>query len=148
MGLSSFKFWSISHICRQSNNAAHLMARTASSSNEYHIWVEDTPPVIANQLRLDVICEDFLSQLMRMLWSFHHQKKKKRKEKGLYYNNIQTVLQENLEHIVSQRYLVRYLQISDMGNNSCSKCRKQSLFFELNSKFSYALMILPYFKCL
>ena len=42
-GLSSFKFWSISHICRQSNNAAHLMARIASSSNECHIWVEDTP---------------------------------------------------------------------------------------------------------
>ena len=58
MGLSSFKFWSLNHICRKCNNAAHLLARTASSRNETQVWVEDTPPVIANQLSLDVICED------------------------------------------------------------------------------------------
>ena len=59
MGLSSFKFWSLSHICRQCKNAAHIMARTTSSSIESQVWVEDTRPVIANQLRLDVIYEDF-----------------------------------------------------------------------------------------
>ena len=58
MGLSSFKFWSLSHICRQCNNAAHIMARTASSSIESHVWVEDTT-LIANQLRWDVIYEYF-----------------------------------------------------------------------------------------
>ena len=58
MGLSSFKFWSLNHICRKCNNAAHILARTSTSRNETQVWVEDTPPVIANQLSLDVICED------------------------------------------------------------------------------------------
>ena len=58
MGLSSFKFWSLSHICRQCNNAVHIMAKTASSSIESHVWVEDTT-LIANQLRWDVIYEYF-----------------------------------------------------------------------------------------
>ena len=59
MGLSSFKVWSLNHICRKCNNAAHILARTASSSTETQVWVEDTPPIIGNQLRLDVIYKDF-----------------------------------------------------------------------------------------
>ena len=43
MGLSSFKFWSLNHIGRKCDNAAHILARTASSSIETHVWVEDTP---------------------------------------------------------------------------------------------------------
>lgn len=59
MGLGSFSVWSISHVSRQCNNAAHIMVREASNSLEFHIWVEDTPPVIVNQVLLDVIDEDF-----------------------------------------------------------------------------------------
>ena len=43
MGLSSFKVWSLNHICRKCNNAAHILAMTASSSTETQVWVEDTP---------------------------------------------------------------------------------------------------------
>jgi len=43
MGLSSFKYWSVSHIHKQINNAAHIMAREAMSIHDCQIWVEDTP---------------------------------------------------------------------------------------------------------
>ncbi|KAL0007228.1 hypothetical protein SO802_008730 [Lithocarpus litseifolius] len=61
MGLGSFRHWSVSHIRRHSNNAAHIMARESRGTQECQIWVEDTPSVIANQIQLDVICEDSLS---------------------------------------------------------------------------------------
>lgn len=59
MELRSFRFWSISHVHRQGNFATHIMARDACNSLACCIWVEDTPPVIANQFQRDVIDEDF-----------------------------------------------------------------------------------------
>ena len=61
VGLGSFNQWSVCYTNRQNNVAAHLMAREARYFPESRIWVEDTPPVIAGQVQLDVICEDSLS---------------------------------------------------------------------------------------
>ena len=61
VGLGSFNQWSVCHTSRQNNVAAHLMAREARSFPECRIWMEDTPPVIAGQVQLDVICKDSLS---------------------------------------------------------------------------------------
>ena len=54
MGLRSFDSWVINYVSRKCNSAAHLMARYAKNVNDCVIWVEDTPPVIANQVLLDV----------------------------------------------------------------------------------------------
>ena len=78
MGLGSFNQWSVCHTSRQNNVAAHLMAREARSFPECRIWMEDTPPVIAGQVQLDVICKDsFLSN--ESVYEFCYQKKKKKK---------------------------------------------------------------------
>ncbi|XP_030956327.1 uncharacterized protein LOC115978629 [Quercus lobata] len=57
-GLSAFSSWSCSHVRRQSNMAAHLMAKEASNVQECLIWVEDTPSVIVSQIHMDVIALD------------------------------------------------------------------------------------------
>ena len=56
--LKRFYTWKISHSRRSSNTTAHLMAKEASSILENVIWVEDTPPPIANQLLYDVMSMD------------------------------------------------------------------------------------------
>ena len=54
MDLSVFNSWEVKHVCRTKNSAAHIMAKFAKFVTDYCIWVEDTPPVIANQLLFDV----------------------------------------------------------------------------------------------
>ena len=54
LSLSCFKVWTASHVCRNGNGAAHLMARMAKSLADCNIWVEDTPPIIADQVLKDV----------------------------------------------------------------------------------------------
>ena len=61
LGLGSFKHWLVSHISRHDNFAAHIMAREARGIHDCQIWVEDTPPVIAIQVQLDVNRVDILS---------------------------------------------------------------------------------------
>jgi len=50
MGLICFDSWEMKYINRKSNYAAHLMARYAKFITNCRIWVENTPPVIANQV--------------------------------------------------------------------------------------------------
>ncbi|XP_075633739.1 uncharacterized protein LOC142606241 [Castanea sativa] len=52
--LSCFKAWTASHVSRKGNVAAHVMARMAKSIKDCKIWVEDTPPIIADQVLKDV----------------------------------------------------------------------------------------------
>ena len=54
MGLSCFDSWEMKYVCRDRNSVAHLMARHAKFITDCRIWVEDTPPVIANQVLIDV----------------------------------------------------------------------------------------------
>lgn len=54
--LRCFDAWKVSHTGRGSNSAAHVLARHAKSATECIIWVEDTPPIIADQVQHDVIC--------------------------------------------------------------------------------------------
>ena len=58
VGMKAFRSWSCSYVRRQSNMAAHIMAREAWNVSDCVIWVEDTPNVIANQIGLDVIAVD------------------------------------------------------------------------------------------
>ena len=58
-GLTMFRSWSCSsYVHRQSNTAAHIMAREAWNVSDFVVWVEDTPSVIANQIGLDVSAMD------------------------------------------------------------------------------------------
>ena len=61
LGLTAFSLWSCSHVRRQCNVVAHLMAKEAINVTECLIWVEDTPNVIATQIHMDVIALDNLS---------------------------------------------------------------------------------------
>lgn len=54
MDLSGFDTWEVNHICRVKNSTTHLMAKHAKCISDYCVWVEDTPPVIANQILQDV----------------------------------------------------------------------------------------------
>ena len=49
-----FKLWTASHVSRKGNVAAHLMARMIISVLDCNIWVEDTLPIIANQVLKEV----------------------------------------------------------------------------------------------
>ena len=54
LNLSCFKVWSAAHVNRKGNVAAHMMARMAKSVEDYKIWVEDTPPILVDQVLKDV----------------------------------------------------------------------------------------------
>ena len=54
--LRCFEVWNVSHICRESNSAAHILARNAKSVIDRFIWVEDIPPIVSTQVQHDVIC--------------------------------------------------------------------------------------------
>lgn len=57
--LGHFKSCRIVHVKRNSNVAAHLLARNALNVDDCVIWVEDTPPVIELQILNDEIATDF-----------------------------------------------------------------------------------------
>ena len=52
--LCGFDSWEVNHICKAKNSATHLMAKHAKFISDCCVWVEDTPPVIANQILYDV----------------------------------------------------------------------------------------------
>ena len=52
----NFSAWKVTHVQRNCNQTAHLMARNAKLIFESVIWVEDTPPVIETQIAFDVRC--------------------------------------------------------------------------------------------
>lgn len=54
VGLKCFNAWEETHIYRSGNIAAHIMARHAKVVNDCNIWVEDTLPIIADQIQRDV----------------------------------------------------------------------------------------------
>ena len=53
--LSCFNNCSVVHVRKNGNRAAHMLARSAKSVLGSVIWVEDTPPIIAEQVLNDVI---------------------------------------------------------------------------------------------
>ena len=53
-GLRKFNAWDVNHTRKSGNIAAHIMARQAKFLNVCNIWVEDTPPSIADQVQIDV----------------------------------------------------------------------------------------------
>ena len=54
MSLRGFESWVVNHICRNKNSAAHIMAQDARFVSDVNVWVEDTPPVIEQQILFDV----------------------------------------------------------------------------------------------
>lgn len=63
LSLRCFKSWTTTHVSRNGNVAAHLMARYAISSSCCNIWVEDTPPIIIDQVLKDVSNLNYVSVL-------------------------------------------------------------------------------------
>ena len=61
MDLCCFTAWEVSHTRRCCNNAAYLLARYAKFITGCVIWVEDTPPMIVDQVLNDVICMTSIS---------------------------------------------------------------------------------------
>ena len=53
--LKAFKQWKTNHVRRHCNFAAHLLARHACNIDDCVIWVEDTPPMIADQICMDIV---------------------------------------------------------------------------------------------
>ncbi|KAK9987686.1 hypothetical protein SO802_027925 [Lithocarpus litseifolius] len=53
--LQNFKAWKAQHVHRNCNTAAHVLARHARNVMDYIVWVEDTPPMILDHIRMDVI---------------------------------------------------------------------------------------------
>ncbi|KAK9987796.1 hypothetical protein SO802_028035 [Lithocarpus litseifolius] len=58
--LNKFNAWEVNHTRRSGNNAAHILARQAKCLNMCNIWVEDTPPSIADQVQRDVAQCNFI----------------------------------------------------------------------------------------
>ena len=54
MSLRGFESWVVNHIYRNKNSAAHIMAQDARFVSDVNVWVEDTPPVIEQQILFDV----------------------------------------------------------------------------------------------
>ena len=53
-GLNCFLAGTITHTRRSGNSPAHILARHAKLLNHSIIWVEDTPPIIADHIQNDV----------------------------------------------------------------------------------------------
>lgn len=53
--LKAFKQWKTNHVRRHCNFVAHLIARHACNIDDCVIWVEDTPPMIADQICIYVV---------------------------------------------------------------------------------------------
>ena len=56
LDLCWFNAWEVSHMHRCCNTAAHFLARYAKFVTDCVIWVEDTPPMIVDQVSNDVNC--------------------------------------------------------------------------------------------
>ena len=56
--LLQFNSWMAVHTRRNTNEAAHLLARNAMNVKDSVIWVEDTPPLIEHQILFDVSSVD------------------------------------------------------------------------------------------
>ncbi|XP_075636928.1 uncharacterized protein LOC142609204 [Castanea sativa] len=56
LGLRWFKAWEVAHTRRGCNTAAHILVRNAKFVHDSVIWVEDTPPMIVDQVINDVNC--------------------------------------------------------------------------------------------
>ena len=56
--LLQFNSWKVVHTRRNTNEAAHLLARNAMNVKDSVFWVEDTPPLIEHQILIDVISLD------------------------------------------------------------------------------------------
>ena len=53
-GLKCFLAVTVTHTRRSGNSTAHILARHAKLLNHSIIWVEDTPPIIADHIQNDV----------------------------------------------------------------------------------------------
>ncbi|KAK9986859.1 hypothetical protein SO802_031810 [Lithocarpus litseifolius] len=56
LGLSWFVVWEVSYTRRGCNSVAYILARHDKFVHECDIWVEDTPPMIVDQVVNDVNC--------------------------------------------------------------------------------------------
>lgn len=65
--LRFFQAWKASHVNRDCNTAAHMLARHAMSVSDCIFWMENTPPFISSQVCKDVPDMGFSPQLMKVI---------------------------------------------------------------------------------
>ena len=53
-GLNCFLAATVTHTCKSGNSPAHILARHDKLLNHSIIWVDDTPPIIADHIQNDV----------------------------------------------------------------------------------------------
>ena len=54
MSLRGFDSWVVNHISRNKKSVAHIMAQNVRFVFDVNVWVEDTPPIIKQQILYDV----------------------------------------------------------------------------------------------
>ena len=61
LSLRGFDSWVVNYVYRNKNFAAHVTAQNARFVSDVNVWVEDTPPVIEQQILYDVsLLNDFI----------------------------------------------------------------------------------------
>ena len=98
-----FRSTQISHMKRQSNRSAHILAQFAKNINNYVVWIEENLYIIESILAQNVLFYQILNESCHLL--FFIKKKKGKKILKESNNTKNTILQGRTMFIVENTHL-------------------------------------------